>query len=225
MRRRAALRTCFRQRGRRRRLHARRRARHRFRPRLEERPAARKRAFLHEAHAGACQYFTTVLGPGADVFHYNHIHLDLANHGSTDTGPRRICKPTPAPDLMPAPAAPDGLPPAPEIDEPLDIAHLERAGAAASASGRRLVRTGRRPGRRPAAGADWRNQSLAADPAGRRRSERRSEPDVVDPPPRRLANRPGVALKGRARRLANERLGRHGLTPGNHSTCSSPVRP
>jgi Extensin-like protein C-terminus len=80
-------------------------------------------AFLHEAHAGACQYFTTVLGPGADVFHYNHIHLDLANHGSTDTGPRRICKPTPAPDLLPAPQAPDGLPPAPNIEEPLDVAH------------------------------------------------------------------------------------------------------
>jgi hypothetical protein len=72
-------------------------------------------AFLHEAHAGACQYFTTVLGPGADVFHYNHIHLDLANHGSTNTGPRRICKPTPAPNLLPAPQAPDGLPPAPNI--------------------------------------------------------------------------------------------------------------
>jgi len=57
-------------------------------------------AFVHEVHAGACQYFTTVLGPGADVFHYNHIHLDLANHGSTDTGPRRICKPTPAPELL-----------------------------------------------------------------------------------------------------------------------------
>ena len=81
-------------------------------------------AFLHEAHAGACQYFTTVLGPGEDVFHYNHIHLDLANHGSTDTGPRRICKPTPAPDLLPTPEPHDGLPPAPEIDEPLDIAHL-----------------------------------------------------------------------------------------------------
>src|SRR5579872_995165 len=81
-------------------------------------------AFLHEAHAGACQYFTTVLGPGADGFHTNHIHLDLANHGSTDTGPRRICKPTPAPDLLPAPSPRDGLPPAPEIDEPLDIAHL-----------------------------------------------------------------------------------------------------
>ena len=59
-------------------------------------------AFLHEAHAGACQYFTTVLGPGADVFHYNHIHLDLANHGATNTGPRRICKPTPAPSLLAA---------------------------------------------------------------------------------------------------------------------------
>jgi hypothetical protein len=81
-------------------------------------------AFLHEVHAGACQYFTTVLGPGADVFHYNHIHLDLANHGATDTGPRRICKPTPAPNLLPAPQAPDGLPPAPNIDEPLDISHL-----------------------------------------------------------------------------------------------------
>jgi hypothetical protein len=90
-------------------------------------------AFLHEVHAGACQYFTTVLGPGADVFHYNHIHLDLANHGSTDTGPRRICKPTPAPDLVPAPAPSDGLPPAPNIDEPLDIAHLSVPNAAAGA--------------------------------------------------------------------------------------------
>jgi Extensin-like protein C-terminus len=88
-------------------------------------------AFLHEAHAGACQYFTTVLGPGADVFHYNHIHLDLANHGSTDTGPRRICKPTPAPELAPAPPPSDGLPPAPNIDEPLDIAHLSAPDAAA----------------------------------------------------------------------------------------------
>src|SRR5208337_4999211 len=81
-------------------------------------------AFLHEAHAGACQYFTTVLGPGADVFHYNHIHLDLANHGATNTGLRRICKPTPEPNLLPTPAAPDGLPPARELEEPLDIAHL-----------------------------------------------------------------------------------------------------
>src|SRR5271154_6691777 len=92
-------------------------------------------AFLHQAHAGACQYFTTVLGPGADVFHYNHIHLDLANHGSTDTGPRRICKPTPAPGLLPSPAAPDGLPPAPNIEEPLDIAHLSAPDPAAGSPG------------------------------------------------------------------------------------------
>ena len=79
-------------------------------------------AFLHEAHAAACQYFTTVLGPGSDVFHYNHIHLDLANHGSTDTGPRRICKPTPQPNFRtPPPGAPDGLPPAPDVEEPLDV--------------------------------------------------------------------------------------------------------
>jgi hypothetical protein len=90
-------------------------------------------AFLREAHAGACQYFTTVLAPGADVFHYNHIHLDLANHGSTDAGPRRICKPTPAPALLPSPAAaPDGLPPAPNIDEPLDIANVGAPGPAAA---------------------------------------------------------------------------------------------
>ena len=68
-------------------------------------------AFLHEVHAGACQTFTTVLGPGADVFHYNHIHIDLARHGRTNTGLRHICKPAPAPSLLPPPAAPDGLPP------------------------------------------------------------------------------------------------------------------
>jgi hypothetical protein len=90
-------------------------------------------AFLHEAHAGACQYFNTVLGPGADVFHYNHIHLDLANHGATNTGPRRICKPAPTPSLLPPPAAPDGLPPSPEIEEPLDIAHMRNANTVALA--------------------------------------------------------------------------------------------
>jgi hypothetical protein len=87
-----------------------------------KRTETQESAFLHEVHAGACQHFTTVLGPGADVFHYNHFHLDLAMHGATNTGPRRYCKPTPAPGLMPAPPQPDGLPPAPDIEEPLDIA-------------------------------------------------------------------------------------------------------
>ena len=79
-------------------------------------------AFLHEVHAGACQHFTTVLGPGADVFHYNHIHMDLAMHGQTNTGPRRYCKPTPAPSLLPTPQPQDNLPPAPDIEEPMDVA-------------------------------------------------------------------------------------------------------
>jgi hypothetical protein len=82
-------------------------------------------AFLHEIHAGACQHFTTVLGPGFDMFHYNHFHLDLAMHGSTNTGPRRYCKPTPSPDLLPAPPPTDGLPPAPDVDEPQDVARGE----------------------------------------------------------------------------------------------------
>jgi hypothetical protein len=79
-------------------------------------------AFLHEAHAGACGEFTTVLGPGSDSFHYNHFHLDLAMHGRTNTGPRRYCKPTPAPSLLPPPGQPDGLPPAPEVEEKMDVA-------------------------------------------------------------------------------------------------------
>jgi hypothetical protein len=81
-------------------------------------------AFLHEAHAGACQHFTTVLGPGADVFHDNHFHLDLAMHGATNTGPRRYCKPTPSPSLTPPPLPSDGLPPAPAVEEPMDIAQV-----------------------------------------------------------------------------------------------------
>jgi hypothetical protein len=89
-------------------------------------PDTQEAAFLHEAHVGACRYFTTALGPGADVFHYNHIHLDLASNGATDTGPRRICKPTPAPSLLPPPAVPDGLPPAPKIEEPLDVARIKK---------------------------------------------------------------------------------------------------
>jgi len=47
--------------------------------------------FLREVFLGACRYFTTVLGPGADAFHYDHFHIDLARHDPR--GERRICKP------------------------------------------------------------------------------------------------------------------------------------
>jgi len=87
-----------------------------------KRDGTQESAFLHEAHAGACGHFTTVLGPGADVFHYNHFHLDLAMHGRTNTGMRRYCKPLPDANLAPPPGRPDGLPPAPDVDEPMDVA-------------------------------------------------------------------------------------------------------
>ena len=89
------------------------------------------RAFLHDVHAGACQYFTTVLGPGADVFHYNHIHLDLAMHGNTSTGPRRYCKPLP--QNQPAPRKLDDLPDPPTVEEEQDVAQVgPRAGPVAA---------------------------------------------------------------------------------------------
>ncbi len=78
-------------------------------------------AFLHDSHAGACTYFTTVLGPGANIFHYNHVHLDLAMHGSTSRGPRRYCKPVPDAEQVEAPRR-DNLPDPPPIEEEQDIA-------------------------------------------------------------------------------------------------------
>ncbi len=47
--------------------------------------------FLRETFVGACRYFTTVLGPGSDQFHYDHLHLDLARHNPR--GDRRVCRP------------------------------------------------------------------------------------------------------------------------------------
>ncbi len=79
-------------------------------------------AFLRDVHAGACSTFTTVLGPGANAFHYNHIHVDLAMHGGTSSGPRHICKPVPQPSAPgPAPRR-DLLPEPPAVDEEQDIA-------------------------------------------------------------------------------------------------------
>ena len=47
--------------------------------------------FLREVFVGACNRFSTVLGPGADMFHHDHFHLDLARHNPR--GDRRVCKP------------------------------------------------------------------------------------------------------------------------------------
>ena len=87
-------------------------------------------AFLRDVDGGACSYFTTVLGPGYNIFHYNHIHVDLAMRGNTSTGPGRACHPRPrlAP---PSTRAPDGLPEPPPLDEELDISQAGAAGAQA----------------------------------------------------------------------------------------------
>jgi hypothetical protein len=59
--------------------------------------APEERAFLHDVHASACRLFSTVLAPGSNAFHYDHIHVDLARHASG----RSICNPAPTPgDLI-----------------------------------------------------------------------------------------------------------------------------
>ncbi|MGD9669608.1 MAG: extensin family protein [Hyphomicrobiaceae bacterium] len=50
----------------------------------------RERSFLRAVHRGACDTFTTVLGPLADQHHHDHFHLDLARHGRDGT--HRVCK-------------------------------------------------------------------------------------------------------------------------------------
>ena len=50
-----------------------------------------EQGFLHDVQSAACDQFSTVLAPGANVYHYNHIHVDLMQRASG----RRICDPDP----------------------------------------------------------------------------------------------------------------------------------
>jgi len=52
-----------------------------------------EQGFLHDVQLAACEQFSTVLAPGANVYHYNHIHVDLMRHASH----RHICEPTAIP--------------------------------------------------------------------------------------------------------------------------------
>lgn len=81
-----------------------------------------EQAFLRDVHAGACNTFTTVLGPGSNAFHYNHIHVDLAMHGSSSRGYHHYCKPTPQAS-RPGPRQ-DDLPDPPQlqVEEEQDVA-------------------------------------------------------------------------------------------------------
>jgi hypothetical protein len=77
-------------------------------------------AFLRDLHGGACDRFSTVLSPGSNPFHYNHMHVDLAMHGMRSTGTRRICRPERQNTVAPEPH--DNLPETPDFDDDLDIA-------------------------------------------------------------------------------------------------------
>jgi Extensin-like protein C-terminus len=48
-----------------------------------------EQGFLRDIQGAACDQFTTVLAPGSNSFHYDHIHVDLMRRASG----RRICQP------------------------------------------------------------------------------------------------------------------------------------
>ena len=50
----------------------------------------REAAYVRTVRTAACGWFTTVLGPGSDPFHADHLHLDTLQHGSSDR--YRICE-------------------------------------------------------------------------------------------------------------------------------------
>ena len=50
---------------------------------------AEEQGFLRDVQGAACQQFNTVLAPGSNVYHYDHIHVDLMRRSSR----RIICQP------------------------------------------------------------------------------------------------------------------------------------
>jgi hypothetical protein len=48
-----------------------------------------EQGFLRDVQGAACQQFNTVLAPGSNVYHYDHIHVDLMRRASR----RVICQP------------------------------------------------------------------------------------------------------------------------------------
>jgi hypothetical protein len=63
-----------------------------------------EQGFLHDVQGGACQQFTTVLAPGSNRYHYNHIHVDLMRRSSG----RQICQPRAIPGEVAAARAAQG---------------------------------------------------------------------------------------------------------------------
>ena len=57
-----------------------------------------EQGFLHDVQLYACETFTTVLAPGYNVYHYDHIHVDLMRRASG----RRPCRPDAIPGAVAA---------------------------------------------------------------------------------------------------------------------------
>ena len=57
---------------------------------VERQTGADEASYFRAVRTAACGWFTTVLGPGADAFHANNMHLDIEQHGSS--GNYRICQ-------------------------------------------------------------------------------------------------------------------------------------
>ena len=53
--------------------------------------ALEEQGFLRDIQSAACEMFTTVLAPGSNAYHYDHMHVDLKQRQSI------IC----APEAMP----------------------------------------------------------------------------------------------------------------------------
>jgi hypothetical protein len=117
------------------------------------------------------------------------MHVDLALHGMTSTGPRRVCKP--APQMTEPPSIKDGprkdaLPEAPDIDDDLDIAQA-----------------GTPPGPRDKAYAMHSGPDLALAATTIAQADPKRTPDPAfraaasEPPlPPRRPNAPGPAITG-----------------------------
>jgi hypothetical protein len=52
---------------------------------------AEEQGFLRDVQGAACREFNTVLAPGSNVYHYDHIHVDLMRRATR----RYICEPAP----------------------------------------------------------------------------------------------------------------------------------
>jgi len=52
-----------------------------------------EQGFMHDVQEAACGLFTTVLAPGSNAYHYDHLHLDLMRRPSG----RAVCEPAAIP--------------------------------------------------------------------------------------------------------------------------------